>query len=277
MLRAMIALSPLVALSGASADAEPLTEPVTITIEIVKGYPILVARIADRELPLMLDLGGYESVTLTEEAMRVSGVVALPESEQFKDAKGNLIEAARFRVKELRLGDAVFREVEGRVHASAPAYPAAPIGNVGRIGEALVRPYKVLLDYRGGTMTLFPDDDELAARGGCRGIAVPFVPEWEGSPVSRAKTDLGTLTFVWDTGAPRSIIRRDLVAAGTEAPAAFDSRLFELGGTDFGPLEMLPFAFAEPAGVDGFVGSNFFATHVVCVDLPNRRLLVRPE
>lgn len=87
----LICCALALAAGGAQAGAEALTSPVTIPIEIVSGYPVLVARIADRDLPLMLDLGGDESLTLTKEAMRVSGVVALPERDQRKDAQGNLI------------------------------------------------------------------------------------------------------------------------------------------------------------------------------------------
>jgi hypothetical protein len=279
--RAPIALSFLVA-CAAAAGADPLTKPVTIPIKIVKGFPMLVARIAERDMPLMFDLGGYESITLTPEAMRVGGVVRLPdERHAWKDAKGNVIEAARFTVKELRIGEAVFRDVDGHVEAFDESFkPTSALGNVGHIGAALVRSYKVLLDYRGGAMTLIPRDadDESAAQAGCRGTVVPFAPELEGEPVSKVTTDLGTLTFVWDTGASTSVVRRSIVAPpGAEAPArdVFSSKSFELGGTDFGPFDLRLFDFAEPAEVDGFVGGNFFATHVVCVDFPNSRFLVR--
>jgi len=281
MTRAAIALSLLIA-SAAATAADGLTKAVTIPIEIVKGFPMLVARIGERDMPLMFDLGGYESITLTQEAMRVGGVVRLPDERHgWKDAKGNVIEAARFTVKELRIGDAVFHDVDGHVEGFDESFkPTSPLGNVGHIGAALVRPYKVVLDYRGGTMTLIPGDadDESAAQAGCRGTAVPFAPELEGEPISKAKTDLGTLTFVWDTGASTSIIRRSLVAPpGAEASTkdVFSTSSFELGGTNFGPLDLRLFDFAEPAEVDGFVGANFFATHAVCVDFPNSRFLVR--
>jgi hypothetical protein len=48
-----------------------------------------------------------------------------------------------------------------------------------------------------------------------------------------------------------------------------------MGGSEIGPQDLRPHEFEEPAGVDGFVGAIFFANHVVCVDFPNRRLLVR--
>ena len=280
MTRAAIATSLLLT-SASTMAADSLTKPVTIPIEIVKGFPTLVARIGERDMPLMLDLGA-DDVTLTQEAMRIGGVVRLPDERYtWKDAKGNVIEAARFIVKELRIGDAVFHDVDGHVEAFHESYqPSSPLGNVGHIGAALVRPYKVLLDYRAGAMTLIPGDadDETAAQAGCRGTAVPFVPELGGEPVSKARTDLGTLTFAWDTGAPTSIIRRNLVAPpGAEAPATnvYSTRSFELGGTDFGPLDLRLFDFEEPAEVEGYVGANFFATHVVCVDFPDSRFLVR--
>jgi hypothetical protein len=209
--------------------------------------------------------------------MRVAGVVPLhDEHEAWKDAKGNEVQGGRFIIKEMRLGDAVFHDVGGHIAAFAESFPANPIGNSGHIGEALLRPYKVLLDYRGGTMTLIAGDSANAEKDGCHGAIVPFVPEWEGEPISRAKTDLGTLTFVWDTGASTSAIQRSLVAApAAPTQETFRSATFELGGVDFGPLELRPFEFAEPAGVDGFIGANFFATHVACIDFPNNRLLVR--
>ena len=263
---------PLVTLAAPPA----LDEPVTIPIEIVKGFPILVARIADRDMPLMFDLGGYESITLTQDAMRVGGVVPLHDGRQaWKDAKGNRMEAPRFVVKELRLGAAAFHEVEGHVAEFDPSFPTIPAGNVGHIGAALVRPFKVLLDYDGEAMTLIPGDSTRAEEYGCRGAVVPFLAEWEGDPITRAKTDLGELTFVWDTGASASIIRRGIVTTPTSAQDRYRTMRFEMGGGDFGPLELRSLDFAEPAGVDGFVGANFFATHVVCVDFPNRRLLVR--
>ena len=221
--------SILLALPIAAFAAAPptLDEPVTIPIQIVKGFPVLIARIADRDMPLLFDLGGYEHITLTQEAMRVGGVVPLHDgAHTWKDAKGNLIEAPRFTVKELRLGDAVFREVNGHVAEFDASFPTIPLGNAGHIGTALVRPYKVLLDYGGGTMTLIPGDydDARAGNAGCRGAVVPFAPGFEDEPVSRVKTDLGTLTFVWDTGASTSVIRRDLVAApAAESPRRIPS------------------------------------------------------
>jgi hypothetical protein len=282
MLRAMSVLLLAAPAAALSAELPALAGPMTIPIQVVKGFPMLVARIGERDMPLMFDLGGYADITLTSEAMRIGGVVRHPdERHSWKDAKGNLIEAARFTVKELRLGEIAFHDVDGHVEAFDESFkPSSPLGNVGHIGASLVRSYKVLLDYRSNAMTLIPGnaDDASAGQAGCRGTAVPFLPELDGEPISKATTDVGTLSFVWDTGASTSIIRRGIVelpAAEGPAQDPFSSKRFELNGTDLGPLDLRPFDFSEPAEADGFIGGNFFATHVVCVDFPGKRFLVR--
>jgi hypothetical protein len=262
----------------ATPAAEPLPAPVTIPIEIVAGFPVLIARIGDRELPLVFDLGAPAQITLTAEAMRAAGVVASHREYTWRDAKGNLLRAPRFSVEQLRLGGAVFHDVEGHVAKFADSYPAVPLGQAGYVGSAFVRPYLVLLDYAGGAMTLFPRGSTRAARQGCHGTVVPMAPGRQGPPVTQAKTDLGTLIFVWDTGASTTVVRPGLVAApGATSVSGTPVRSgsFELGGVDFGPLDLTPFYFAEPAGADGFIGANFFAAHVVCIDFGAGRLFVR--
>src|SRR5262245_26273289 len=92
MTRVAVAISLLFA--SISTMAADNTKPVTIPIQIVKGFPTLVASIGERDMPLMFDLGGYESISLTPEAMKIAGVVRLSdETHTWKDAKGNVIEA----------------------------------------------------------------------------------------------------------------------------------------------------------------------------------------
>ena len=106
-------------------------------------------------------------------------------------------------IPELRIGAAVFRNVEGHEDAEAPDWPKLRVG-LGRLGVALFAPsHRVELDYRGKTMRL----DST-----CAGHRVQFDPQWNGEAVSKAKTDIGELTFVWDTGAPMSFIQAALAA-----------------------------------------------------------------
>jgi hypothetical protein len=264
-------------LATSSAFAEEPHAPIMIPIRIVNGFPILEAHIGEHGLPLMFDLGGEGGLSLMDETLQQAGIQTVAETDAWKDAKGNLIESPKFRVDEIVMGSEHFRDVEGHVVRFADSFrPQAP-DYVGMIGAEFVRPYRVLLDYAGGSMTLLRGDEDEASAAGCRGTIVPFLPEWEGSPVTRATTDLGELTFVWDTGARTSILQGNLLStrAAELTDLVFTSDSFRLGGEDFGPLGLRSFDFAEPAGVDGFVGANFFANHVVCVDFPNARLRVR--
>jgi hypothetical protein len=49
-----------------------------------------------------------------------------------------------------------------------------------------------------------------------------------------------------------------------------------LGGTDFGPWQFKTMNMSLPPFFDGLIGSDFFATHVVCIDFPDKRLVIRP-
>jgi hypothetical protein len=105
----------------------------------------------------------------------------------------------------------------------------------------------------------------------CVGHKVEFDPKWNGEPVSKARTDIGDLTFVWDTGAPMSFIQAALAEkmdSGHTAQGHVVARTFALANKDFGPLELRPMTFVQPEGVDGFIGYDFFARHKVCVDFP---------
>jgi hypothetical protein len=53
------------------------------------------------------------------------------------------------------------------------------------------------------------------------------------------------------------------------------SKRLTLGGIDFGPLQFAVEDLSLPPGFDGFIGYNFFAHHVVCMDFPGNRLLIR--
>jgi len=47
-----------------------------------------------------------------------------------------------------------------------------------------------------------------------------------------------------------------------------------LGGTNFGPVQFQIWDLSLPPGFDGFVGYDFFAQHVVCLDFPRSRVVL---
>jgi hypothetical protein len=259
---------------GASADEHGA---VTVPLEIRGNFPVIRARIDGRELPLMYDLGGDSALVLTDEALAMVRTLPVEGTYRFSDAKGNIIETPLFKVSAIEIGDALFTDVTGRADRSDPSYQRTDIGDMGMLGLPFFQSWKLVLDYPQRRMTMIPKDHPAPEAAGCRGSPVPFLPAWEGAPVTTVDTDVGELTVVWDTGAPVSLIRKQSAARGGAnlAESILRSKRFALGGEDFGPLELRLFDYQEPQGTDGFVGYSFFATHVVCIDFPGQRLLVR--
>jgi hypothetical protein len=226
-----------------------------IPLEVINNFPVIGVVIGDETIPVAFDLGGDNTIELTAAALEKINVRYLQERYTWLDAKGHKLEARMFVIPELRIGDAVFRNVEGHEDAEAPDWRKVRAGQ-GRLGRALFAPsHKLELDYQGRTMRL---------DSACAGHRVPFDPKWNGEPVAKAKTDIGELTFVWDTGAPMSLIQ----AATANGRAV--TKAFVLGDRDFGPLTFRAVTFVQPEGADGFIGYDFFARHKVCVDFPGQ-------
>ncbi len=276
--RACVSWVAIVGLLSSSAGfGGDATRPVTIPMQILGNFPVITVRIDGQDLPLMYDLGGDYSLVLSEPALSLVKTVPVEGTYRFSDAKGNIIEAPLFKVPRVEVGGVVFSDVAGRGDRSDPSYRPTDVGHKGLLGQPFFGSKKIVLDYPNARMTIIPGDSADAESAGCRGTPVPFLPEWDGAPVTKATTDIGELTVVWDTGAPVSAIRRaHALSSGAKVLSeVFRSERFVLGGIDFGPLELRLFDYQEPQGTDGFVGYSFFATHIVCIDFQSHRLLVR--
>ena len=106
----------------------------------------------------------------------------------------------------------------------------------------------------------------------------PFaVREQPAEPFTRVDTDLGQLTLVWDTGSGASILGQKVVQGHVPASSE-DVRAQRLlvGGTDFGPWRFKWMEMGLPPFFDGSIGYDFFETHVVCIDFPDKRVVVQP-
>ena len=237
---------------------------IAVPLDVVNNFPVVDVVIGAQTIPVAFDLGGDNTIELTVTALEKINVKYLPERYTWLDAKGHKLEARMFVIPELRIGDAVFRNVEGHEDAEAPDWPKRRAG-LGRLGRALFVPsHKVEIDYRGKTMRL---------DSACAGHKVPFDPQWNGEPVAKAKTDIGELTFVWDTGAPTSLIQAtsaEKIDKSVAANGRAATKAFVLADKDFGPLELRSVTFVQPEGADGFIGYNFFARHKVCIDFPGQ-------
>lgn len=249
------------------ADAEAIAgQQTTVPLATVDNSPSFPAEIDGHKVRLWFDLGADASLTLSRATLDELGIKPTGPGHKFMDVKGNTMEARTFNVPRLGIGSEVFTAVPGIVDVHAPS-----LGQ-GYVGPSLFATYRIVLDYRGGKMTLIPPGTQLIERAGCRGTSVPF-PEG----VSTAQTDFGDLTLAWDTGAGVSFIRKSRIdqAQAKVVNQAVRVEHLRLNGVDFGPLGFRLIEFSEPPGVDGFIGANFFAKHVVCLDFPGKRLLIQ--
>jgi hypothetical protein len=263
--------------AGAIAAAGESTRSVTVPIRILGNFPIVTATIDGVAVPLLFDLGDTSSLVLTQAVLDRIKAQPSEKSHRFKDLEGNVIVAPMFKVPRLQIGSAVFFDITASLDAHDPSYPSNKVGQEGYLGMALLQSYRVVVDYRRHRLTLIPSGSAKSEQDACRGAAVPFLPEWKGAAVTKAHTDLGEMTLVWDTGAPASLMRKSRVEEARPGNAAevLTTKQFVLGIRDFGPLEFQVLDYTEPVGSDGFVGYNFFAKHVVCIDFPGKRFLIR--
>jgi hypothetical protein len=277
MSRAALAMAGLIHVAVADHGA-PTQLPVTVPISLVNNFPVLKVSIGDHSVDVMFDLGGSDEIVLTTDALRSLEVERLPETYVWLDAMGNRLESQKVRIPEIRIGSLTFRGATGHEDAESATYRKTP-GGAGYIGPALIRAFKVVVDYDRRSMTFIPNDIKNAKAHGCFGTRIRFDPEMNGEPITKVKTDLGEHRFVWDTGAPLMIVRKSLVSARGAAPQgpAFQSEEFRLGGKDFGPMQLHMFDFGEPAEVDGYIGYDFFARNVVCIDMSGRKFFVHPS
>ena len=240
--------------------------------------PIVIAKIEGINVPLAFDLGDSSPLVLKQKFFDQITTLPSKESHRGTDVQGNIIESETFIVPRLQLGTVVFTDVVGRPDKHDPTYQGgANLAQGGQFGTSLLKSYKVLLDYPHREMTLIPADSQDDQAAKCKGTVVPFLPDWNGDPVTSARIDAGEVKVVWDTGSPVSILRQaraQNIGARVLTHHVTTKHLI-LGDTDFGPLKLDVADYAEPAGTDMFIGYNFFAKHVVCIDFPGHRFFIQ--
>ena len=266
----ILLVASLIAINCIAAD-----RPIVVPIKLLGHFPVITADIDGNAVPLQFDSGNSGSVALTQGV--IDRIKALPTGEFSKgmDPKGNVIKYPKYKIPHLQIGTTIFADIIGELDVHDPSYQATQVGQQGFLGTALLKGYRVVLDYRRQRMTLVPTSSTKS--GGCDGTAVPFSPAWHGEPAAEADIDLGRLTVWWDTGAPVSMLSKRFTEAARsqQSGGTVVSKRLMLGGADFGPLQFEIEDLSLPPGFDGFVGYNFFAHHIVCLDFPGNRLLIQ--
>jgi hypothetical protein len=252
-------------------------QSITVPLQFDGDFPVVMARVYGNRMPLMIDLGQAAPVALQQSAVDIAQPTSIDRKYGLSNTKGNVLEVLMFKVQRVEIAGETFSDVEGYIDSREPSAPPTTSTSQGAIGFTLLRSFKVIPDYKHKSMTLIHSSRSFSSNDNCRGASVPLLSEWHGLPVAKARTDLGEFVFVWNTGATRSVLRRR--SAEDANATILDQRVslqhLSLGDTDFGPTDLLVFDHAQLAGTDGFIGDDFFLNHVVCIDFPGKRLLVR--
>jgi hypothetical protein len=268
-----VLLATLFVAFGCAAEERAVVVP----IKLLGNFPVVNVKIDGSDVPLVFDSGNSGSVALSQAV--IDHVRAMPSGDTSRgiDAKGNVIVYPKYTITRVQIGAALFTNVVAELDVHDPSYQATQVGQQGFLGTSLLKGYEVLLDYRHQRMTLVPPGNSKNKSIECKGTVVPFSPQWHGEPAAEVGTDLGRLVVWWDTGSPRSVLSKRFVqATGSNLSGdALTSKHLSLADTDFGPLQFDIWDVSLPPGFDGFIGYNFFADHVVCMDFPGKRLLIQ--
>jgi predicted aspartyl protease len=283
-LRRLILDLPLTVLTAAAilpavgATRDPLRLPLTI----LRNNPVTSIEVAGHEIRIGVDTGGG-MLGLTREALTQAGAVELAgELTIWTDANGQEHEARRFRVPQIRVGGRLFTNLDAIEAEAVPNGPA--VASV--LGRDFLRQFVVIIDYPGRTMVLLDPavPDVEAEAMGCKGTRVPFEKSSETNlVVTRVEMDGATVRLAWDTGATYSALRAGLVTAhqlpvtppAGQKPPFYNTKRLIIGGSDFGPLEFVVLPLGIPSDLDGMLGYNVFAKHVVCLHYGRTEVVVR--
>jgi predicted aspartyl protease len=247
---------------------------IVIPVEIESRNPITTARINGVNVQLIIDSGGG-LLSLKAETIKKVSAVPTQAAISSTDALGITSNRATFKVDVLELGSKRFADIEAD---EISGYAANSPGD-GIIGKRLLNQFVAVYDYPSRKITLYSSKERTAIQRECRGIQVDTVPDLEGAIVSMATMDHQSMRMLWDTGATYSFVKKSF-ADEHNLPVQevfYTTQRFELGQHDFGPLKLVVLDLKAPGNVDGYLGYNFFANHVVCIDPSTHHVTVREQ
>ncbi len=274
---AAIAVAVGAAIAGCSTTPSAIQPLIQVPLELRSGMPTTTVSIGGTQLNLFVDLGGYSAIALTEAELKRVAVRYLTDSTRSTNASGDIYESRRFVAPGVSLGGVLLGDLEG----SEFIFPetAAPPDRNGFIGFALLSRFLLIVDYPNRSLRLYASGskDAMTRECGDNSFEIDVV---SGIAQSIADTDYGRLVFSWDTGSTRSVVRPSAIggrvrtgAPGSGTPT-YRMAKFVLGGRDFGPQSFLPIDY-RGVMVDGVLGTDFFASRVVCLDIGRGKGAVR--
>lgn len=230
---------------------------------------------------LLFDLGNGDNLLLFPTVLGKIDKVYVGESAGLVSLYGPEEGRPTYRVDLVQIGDMNFTNVnvvEDFHDAEYQSNFIDKLGAHGSVGTGLFVDRKLVFDYQRKELTIISPDAPENEQSACRGQEIPFIPGSEEGVLTLAKTEIGDIKFVWDTGAVPNIILKSRVDREDLAVSDRNSVILNqvaFNGHEFGPLEFKVWDFPVTPPFDGFISHDFFEDHIVCVDFLNDRLLIR--
>lgn len=260
-----------------------LAAPIVVPIRLVDDSPIIEVRVNGTPVDVHFDIGNGANLSLfpsylnqieKDQVGTSAGGISMdgPTDGSLPVYEVDLIQIGGLSISNARI-DEDYHDEEFQTSFSGR------LDAYGFIGRGLFETFKIVIDYQLQELTIIPPDASVELQSACQGKEILLVQGQDWGLVSNADTDIGEVVFVWDTGAPFSVVFKKRTDVGDLGYAKGDTltlEQFNLNGHQFGPakFEVLDWGDDLPP-FDGFIGYDFFAKNAVCIDFPGNRIIVK--
>lgn len=236
-----------------------------VPFKLENRLPTIAATIAGKPVSLFVDLGGYKAIALVVRKQDDIELQYSDQIEQWRNSEGKIFTSRLFSVPSVRVGATDFGSLEG---VELPAEDRT-FSQDGYIGFPALGRFLVVLDYPNHRMRFYPSGSKNDLKREC-GSTFPLQIV-SGVVQSTVDTDRGPLIFQWDTGSTGNVLRPSSLPENSYGKDVTSLPLtkFAVGGRDFGRIRIPLREFIAP-NVDGILGTDFFESKVVCLDLENQ-------
>ena len=275
----------LVALSACSGEPHLVSDQpkfTAISIRLVDTDPVIEVKINGSPIDVQFDIGTGTTLDIFPRQLESISKRRIDTASGGLSMSGPLGERPVYEVDLIEIGDIRFtnaRIVEDYHDNEYREWFTSRLDAYGFLGRGLLDRYRVVIDYPNRKLTLISPAAPPEQQAACTGVGLPLVQGQDWGLASKADTEIGELVLVWDTGTPTTGVlkrRTDLDALDYEDGDTLLVKQFDINGHMFGPMELEVWDWTENAPpFDGFIGYDFFADKVVCVDFPDHRIFVQ--
>jgi hypothetical protein len=260
--------------------AKAQSTPVVLPFSLEHSLPAVELLLGGKRVRLIVD-SGADKVAIALKPASMEGIRLEPTKHAAAslDINGARHEERSFVVREGAIGDLALRDIS----VSEESRDFVPCDGI--LGNAFLSRFKVLLDYRESTMTLYPLAGELPAFASGSWEVLPFKRGVAGIMLDCSWSGGGKGSFCLDTGSSVGIVDTARLApadlpdlSGANGPPMALLRDFSAGGLPLGELGFVAqdLSHLTPNGAPfaGLLGYNFLRDRRVIIDFQKARLLV---